>query len=121
MQLRIASADGSISGETRDKLERHFRFALTRFTHAVSEIVVILSDESGPIGAPARRCTAVIRLSRGGSVIVNCVDAKFVAAGAQAAGRAARSVARQLDRNRQNRRSSRGRNSSDEFLEAVAD
>ena len=109
MQLDISTTNANISSVSRATIERHARFALTRFSQLIRDVAVTCSDESGPKGAPTKKCQIVVRLRKGGSVVVDATDRRLGAAASTAADRASRSVARQLERNRHNKKFQRRR------------
>ena len=104
MQLRITSTHGSLTKSLRSVVERRLRFAVTRFTPTISDVSVALSDESGPKGAPAKKCRIVARLRPKGHVLVEAVGETFEAAVGLASDRAGRSLSRYLARRRLGRK-----------------
>ena len=109
MQLDISSTNAHLSTGTMATAERYMRFALTRFSPLIRDVAVKFSDESGPKGAPTKKCQIVVRLREGGSVVVDATDRQLDAAASTAADRASRSVARQLERKRHNKKFQRRR------------
>jgi len=109
MQIEISTTNAEMSNGSRATVERHARFALTRFSPLIRDVSVKLSDESGPKGAPTKKCQIVVRLRQGGSVVVDALDRKLDAAASTAADRASRSVVRQLERKRHNKKFQRRR------------
>ena len=115
MRLNICERKMALPKNDRKVVERRMRFALTRFAPSIRHISVTLTDEGGPHGPPAKRCQIVIGLLPTGSVVVEATDDLFETAASRAADRAGRTVARQLERRRHNkkyqrRRSDYGRN-----------
>ncbi|MCG8584936.1 MAG: HPF/RaiA family ribosome-associated protein [Pirellulales bacterium] len=104
MQLAISATNADLSPRSRAIVERHSRFALTRFSPAIRDVVVKLTNESGPKGAPAKKCQILVRLRQGRSIVVDATDRRIDSAASAAAERASRSVARQLERRRHNRK-----------------
>jgi ribosome-associated translation inhibitor RaiA len=109
MQLSISARNMDLADSTKATVERHLRFGLTRFSPSIRDTACTISDESGPRGAPARRCQVVVRFRTGGQVIVEAQDNSIAAASSSAADRAARAVTRHLDRKRQARKFQRRR------------
>ena len=109
MHLTISARNIELADSTKAKVERHLRFGLTRFSPAIHDTACTISDESGPLGAPMRRCQVIVRFRNGGQVIVETQDNSITAASSSAADRAARAVARHLARKRQARKFQRRR------------
>ena len=103
MQLSIRLPDAPASDPLHAHAERSLRFALTRFGSAVSEIRLRLVDENGPRGGADQRCRVQVALSGGGLVNVEGTHADARSAIDHVAARAARTVARRLERLRQAR------------------
>lgn len=79
----------------------HAAFALTRFSRAIRTVTVKLGHLNGPNGGVDQTCTVTIDLARASEpVVVTDIDADAFAALARAMVRAARAVARRLDRRR---------------------
>jgi len=100
MQFKFASTNVKAPPKTRRAVERRLRFALTRFAPSIQAVSVALIDESGPHGAPAKKCRITVDTRDSGSVTVQSIDETFEVAASRAADRAWRSVARQLERRR---------------------
>lgn len=109
MQLSISARNMQLSDATKAAVERHLRFGLTRFSPSIRDVACTISDESGPNGAAARRCQVVVRFQNGGQVIVEAQGNSVSGASSIVADRAARSVARHLDRKRQSKKFQRRR------------
>ena len=77
----------------------HAAFALTRFSSHIRRVTIRVADANGPRKGVDQVCTVAIRLARpGAEIIVVDADADPFAALARATTRAARTVARRLDR-----------------------
>ena len=109
MRIVVTGRQAWSNSQAESLIERRIRFALTRFAPAIGDVTVILRDESGPRGAPARKCQVVVGLRPRGSVVVNCTGSTFEAAVSNAAERASRNVARSLERKRHAKRYQRRR------------
>ena len=107
MQLQITSTNTRLTDALKSQVERRLRFAITRFTPTVGDVSVALSDESGPKGAPTKKCQIAVRLRPKGLVIVEAKDGTFDAAVGIAADRVSRSLARHLERRRLGRKRQR--------------
>lgn len=111
MRLRLSATNFSLTAQEKGSLERPFRFALTRFSPAIGQVLVTFSDESGPKGAPTRKCLVVVRFRNSGEVVVESHDQSLESVANRSADRVGRSVARHLERKRQLKRIHRRRNS----------
>ena len=120
MQLDISATNADLSSHSRSIVERHSRFALTRFSPVIRDVTVKLTNESGPKGAPTKKCQIVVRLRQGKSIVVDATDRRIDSAASAAAERASRSVARQLERKRHNRKYQRRRTVTDHGDEHLA-
>lgn len=120
MQLNITATNTEVNETLNNAVERQLRFALTRFSPSVTDVSVTLSDESGPKGAPARKCQILVRLRPKGSIVVEATDGTFDTAVARAADRAGRSVARHLEKKRHARKYQRRRSVSQQKAESPA-
>ncbi len=109
MQINISGRNVELSRSTKDKVERHLRFGLTRFSPSIRDANCIISDESGPKGAATRRCLIVVRFRGAGKVTVDAEADSIVSAASLAANRAERAVNRYIARKRQTTRYRRRR------------
>lgn len=109
MRLSILRKCQSLNSQTLALVERRMRFALTRFSPIINGVSVSLIDESGPHGAPTKKCLIAVRLTSQKPLIVEGVGESHLAAASQAADRIQRSVARQLHRRRDAKRYQRRR------------
>ena len=100
MRITMTGRNLTITEQIRTLVERRIRFALTRFHASIRSVSVRLTDESGPNGAPARRCQVLVRFTRKGAVEVNMLASTVEDAVSRAADRAGRTVARTLERKR---------------------
>lgn len=98
MNLSIQVGPADTPDAIRDHAERSLRFALTRFSDAVARVRLRVFDENGPRGGVDQRCRVHVALRHGGTVDVEGVDVDPRAAIDRVAARAARSVARRLER-----------------------
>lgn len=79
----------------------HAAFALTRFSRSIRSVTIRFDDPNGPKGGVDKLCTVTIHLIRPGEdVVVTHADVDGFAALSRAIVRAARVVARRLDRRR---------------------
>lgn len=107
MHLRISDDGLTLTTEQREFCERRLRFALSRFTLRIEDIDVILTDVNGPRGGRDRLCCLRVRLRGEQDVLVRDIGESVESAIAGAEDRAARTVARRLQRRTDQRRSTR--------------
>ena len=100
MLIDILNRSVPVEPKTREWIERRVRFALGRFVARIRRVAIIVDDINGPRGGNDKRCRLRISLAPGGSVVVDDVDSTVEAATAHAVDRAARAVARWLERQR---------------------
>ena len=100
MLIEVLNRNVPVESATREWIERRVQFALGRFVARICRVVVIVDDINGPRGGNDQRCRLRISLIPEGSVVVDDVNSTVEAATAHAVDRAARAVARWLERQR---------------------
>jgi ribosomal subunit interface protein len=99
MKIQIRARDLEMTEALRSHVERRLGLALGRFGERIERVAVHLSNaEQSPDGSKENRCRIVVGLPR--RVKVQETDADVLAAVDRATDRAARKVARVLDRER---------------------
>lgn len=98
MRIRLRTGKVKLTVAQRSKLQLQLGLALGRFGDRIDRVVGHLWDE-GRRGAPDRRCRIEVHL-RPRPIQVEESNAEFLVALRRAAARAARSVARALERER---------------------
>lgn len=98
MNLNIRQSGIEIPQEARERLEKRLHFALGRMSHRVRRIQVHLADENGPRGGIDKSCTVLVKLARGGEVVIADRDADLSALLDRAVNRAGQAVLRQMSR-----------------------
>lgn len=86
--------------ELRAHAQRQLGFHLSRFSSALDEVLLRVSDVNGPKGGLDKRCQILVRFKRGGSVTISVSSADARGAIAHAAERTVRMIARELARSR---------------------
>ncbi len=86
--------------ELRAHAQRQLHFHLSRFSSAVDEVEVRVSDVNGPKGGLDKRCQIFARLKRGKSVTLSVSGADARGAIDYATERTVRMIARELARSR---------------------
>ena len=100
MLIDVLDRDVTLDEGTLEWIERRLQFALGRFVGRIRRVQVILSDINGHRGGTDKQCRLRITLIPKGEILVEDVDTTVEAVTANAIERAARSVARWLERQR---------------------
>ncbi|MEO1618192.1 MAG: HPF/RaiA family ribosome-associated protein [Planctomycetota bacterium] len=98
MLITITDRDDLLDGALQELAERRLRFALSRFDNRVSRLELVVGDENGPRGGVDKSCRLTVRLKRARDVVITDKDESMAACISRVAERAARSVARAIDR-----------------------
>lgn len=98
MLIEVSNRNVSLSDEQKEGVMRRLQFALGRFVSRIRRVSVIFSDVNGNRGGEDKKCRLRISLIPSGEVIVEDVDSSIESVVATAADRAARSVARAVER-----------------------
>jgi len=98
MQITIQARQFSLTEALRNYAERRLRFALTCYGDHIQRVVMRLSDINGPRGGEDKRCQLQVVLSGFADVVVEDTEADLYMAIDRATGRAGRSVARRIER-----------------------
>lgn len=100
MNIEIRTRGFSLTPGLRTHVERRLEFALDRHAERITRVRVVVGDVNGPRGGADKRCRVEVRLRGGGTVHATVVDADAYVAIGTAAHRAARALARAVDRER---------------------
>ncbi|MBU0945441.1 MAG: hypothetical protein KJ804_04850 [Proteobacteria bacterium] len=100
MKIIIKAHQLQLSRDTSTSMERRLRFALGRFGESIKEVTVRLTDLNGPKGGIDKECLIVVKLRKGGEVIVQGSGKDCNTTLNYCAGRVGRSVEREMNRNR---------------------
>ena len=98
MNLTIQLPHVANATTARDHADRVLRFALTRFSGAISAVRLRLVDENGPRGGVDQRCRIHVVLRTGDVLRVESVGSDAYAVIHQVCTRMAHTVARRLSR-----------------------
>ncbi len=101
MEIRILGRNVSLSASQQELVERRTQYALNRFSTQIRTVQVTLSDVNGPKGGSDILCRFKVQLRKQGEILVGDTDVCIESAVANVADRAARSLARLLDRQRE--------------------
>ena len=100
MKITIKSHQLQLDQETSISMERRLRFALSRFGDSINRVTVRLTDLNGPKGGIDKECLIVVKLQKGGEVIVQGSGMDCNATLNYCADRIGRAVDRELTRYR---------------------
>lgn len=101
MLIDVMDRNVTLDEGTLEWIERRLEFALGRFSPRIRRVAVILSDINGDRGGSDKHCRLRISLIPKGEVVVEDRHLSVEAVVANAVERAARSVARWLERQRE--------------------
>jgi ribosome-associated translation inhibitor RaiA len=94
--LTVRARGVELDDDLRDYIAKRAGFKLGKFALEIERTTVRFEDISGPKGAPARRCSVNVTLSRHESVVVEIVDYEHRAAFDHAMDSVSRAVSRAL-------------------------
>ena len=100
MDIKILSRNVVLTDAESETLERRVQFALGRFATEVRTVQLTLTDVNGPKGGSDVLCRAKVILKGSGDVNVSGTDVSAEVVVASVVDRAARSLSRMLDRQR---------------------
>jgi len=100
MEIEILSRGISLTESQLEFIERRIRFAMDRFSEQTGTVRITLSDINGPKGGNDVLVRMQMRLHRSGDVVVGDTGDSVEAIVSGITDRAARSVARLLERQR---------------------
>ena len=105
MKIEIRFRGLESSDALRDHVSRRIHFHLSRFGNEVTAILVRLADVNGPKGGVDKRCQVTVRDPRIGAATLDEMGGDAYSAVDMAVERVGRSIGRELDRARSDRRS----------------
>jgi putative sigma-54 modulation protein len=100
MQFDIQSLDFPYTAALASHTRRRLGFGLTRHADRIARVVVRLGDENGPRGGLDKFCRLQVNLVDAPQVVIRDCGPDLYAVIDRASDRAARAVAKQLQRNR---------------------
>jgi ribosome-associated translation inhibitor RaiA len=106
MQVGIQARGFKLTEALRDHCDRQLRFALGSASDKVHSVIIRLTDQNGPRGGIDKRCAVRATLHEAPLVIIVQDEADLYVAIDRAVDRAARTIARRLERTWSIRRSS---------------
>ena len=101
MEIQITDRNISLTDVQTEYVERRLQYSLGRFGSRIRVARVTLTDLDGPNDGTDVLCRLKVTLKKDGDVIVGDTDVSVEAAVANVADRCARSIARLLDRQRE--------------------
>ena len=100
MDIEVFERNVTLKGEQKALIMRRLEFALGRFEMHLGTIRVTICDLNGPRGGCDLQCRLQVAMRAGREVLVNEVGETVEAAITAAADRAARTIARRLQKSR---------------------
>lgn len=101
MEIQILGRNLHLNPSQLELIERRIQYAVNRFSSQVRTVQVTLSDVNGPKGGSDILCRFKVLLRKKGEILVGDTDTSIESAVANVADRAARSLARLLERQRE--------------------
>lgn len=98
MLIEISNRNVTLDEKQREWVERRLQFALGRFASRIRRVSVVFSDINGARGGVDKKCRLRVVLIPDDEVIVTDTEASVESVIAMIVDRAARSVARQIER-----------------------
>lgn len=99
MQFDIQSLNFPATAALASHTRRRLGFGLTRHADRITRVVVRMGDENGPRGGPDKFCRLQVNLVDAPQVVISDCGPDLYAVIDRASDRAARAVAKQLERN----------------------
>jgi putative sigma-54 modulation protein len=109
MRFHIQCLGFPLTATLFDHTDRQLRFALTRTSARIKQVVVRLGDTNGPRGGEDKFCRIQVVLEHAPLVLIEDTGADLYAVIGRAAERAGRNVAKRVDRMHENVRLARGK------------
>lgn len=100
MDIEVFERNVTLKGDQKLLITRRLEFALGRFETHLGSIRVTICDVNGPRGGCDLQCRLQVAMRAGREVLVNEVGESVEAAITSAADRAARTIARRLQKSR---------------------
>lgn len=107
MQVGIQARGFDLTDGLRDHTVQRLQFALGWAHYHLSRVTVRLTDENGPRGGEDKRCRIRVEFDGAPEVLIEDTESDLYVAIDRAADRASRSVARRIERQREQRGASR--------------
>ena len=100
MEIEVFERNVTLSGDQKNLITRRLEFALGRFEMHLGTVKVTICDLNGPRGGSDLQCRLHVAMRSGREVLVNEVGETVEASITMAADRAARTIARRLQKSR---------------------
>ena len=104
MKIETQAHGFPLTDGLRHHIRQRLHFAFDRIGERIRKVVVRLSDINGPRGGADKRCQLQVSLDKRPEVIIEDTQSDLYAAVDHASERAARTLVRQLSRERAHRR-----------------
>lgn len=105
MRVQVRGSNMMVNDGIRRHAENRLQFALDRFGNRIQEVIVRITDVSGPKGGPEKQAAVDVWMKPSRHVRVEDHQADIYAAIDSVADRVGRALAREVDRLRNPRRS----------------
>jgi len=105
MRIHIQSLGFDLTESIREHAVRRLRFALSHAADHIRRVTIRLSDINGPRGGTDKCCHILVAMEKLAEVAVEDIESDLYVAIDRAAGRAARTVTRNIERTRTYRKS----------------
>lgn len=103
MLIEVSNRNVTLDEKQREWVERRLHFALGRFAACIRRVSVSFSDTNGARGGVDKKCRLRVVLIPDGEVIVEDTDSSVETVVSMVSERAARSVARKVERRNDHR------------------
>lgn len=98
MQIEIVHRNVCVTREQKVWIDRRMHFALARFDGRVRQASLVFSDVNGARGGIDKKCRMLVTLAPQGEIVLEEMASNIEAAVSIVADRASRTIARQLER-----------------------
>ena len=98
MEIVVNDRQKLLSADAVNRAQSRASASFAKFSDQVKSVVITVEDVNGPKGGVDKKCRILVKLRKMNDVVVNVKDEGFIKAIPGAIDRAARSVARLLDR-----------------------
>ena len=96
MQITIKTHQMQLNQETTLQMKRRIHFALGRFANAINRVSARLTDINGPKGGQDKQCLIIVKLRKGGEIVIQEKGTDCNAILNHCANRVSRAVDREL-------------------------
>lgn len=98
MHITIKAHQTSLNQKQTLQMERRIHFALGRFVSGIDRVRIRLTDSNGPKGGQDKQCLIIVKLRKGGEIVVQGKGVNNSSVLNHCANRISRAVDRELSR-----------------------